>query len=258
MPVLTTVVRDVMVAALGASRHMAAECLGSASLYGRHHFELAETDMTRIGLPICRTILPKDISHLQPRATARQSLLAAMRGGQPPGPLLQSPPDSVILQLPQHLVRADRAANGFGRDMCVARRRAELGMPQKHLDHPNVCPGLQQMRGKAVAQGVQRGGLVDPSHMLGGREGSIQLAWRQGHDLGFAGKQPALRARFSPIISQQIKQPRREHCFAIFVVLALIHMDQHPVTVDVRDLEIADFRCPQTSTIADPQGSTVF
>ena len=159
MPVLTTVVRDVMVAALGASRHMAAECRGSASLYGRHYFELAETDMTRIGLPICRTILPKDISHLQPRATARQSLLAAMRGGQPPGPLLQSPPDSVILQLPQHLVRADRAANGFGRDMCIARCRTELGMPQKHLDHPYVRSRFEQMRRKTVPHRMGRDGL---------------------------------------------------------------------------------------------------
>ena len=45
MPVLALIVRDVMVAALGARRHMPAERLGSAGLYRRHHFELAQTDM---------------------------------------------------------------------------------------------------------------------------------------------------------------------------------------------------------------------
>ena len=114
MPVLATVVCDMMVPALGASRHMPAECFGSAGFYRRHHFELAETDMTRIGLPICRTILPKDISYLQ------------LWARQPPGPLLQSPPDSVILQLLQHLIRADGAPDCLGRNMGVARRRAEL------------------------------------------------------------------------------------------------------------------------------------
>lgn len=155
-----------MVAAFGASRHMPAERLGSAGFNRRHHLQLAVTDMTSIGPPTCRTIPPKDICDLQ--AWARQ----------PPGPSLQSPPDGVFLQLLQHLGGADGATNGFGRDMGVARRRAELGMTQKHLDHPDIRSCLQQVRGKAVAQGVQSGGRVDPGYVPGRGERAVQLARR--------------------------------------------------------------------------------
>ena len=92
MPVLATVVSNVLMVALGAGRHMPAERLGSASLYRRHYLELAEADMPRVGPSICGTMVPKDVCDLQPWAR------------QPPGPLLQSPPDGVILQLLQHLV----------------------------------------------------------------------------------------------------------------------------------------------------------
>ena len=104
--------------AFGAGSDMPPERFGSAGLYRRHHLQLAETDMTGIGPPICRPIVPKDVSDLQ------------LRARQPPEPLLQSSPDGVILQLLQHLIGADGAANGLSRDMRVARCRAELGMSQ--------------------------------------------------------------------------------------------------------------------------------
>lgn len=161
-----------MVAAFGASRHMPAESFGSAGFNRRHHLELAETDMTRIGPPPRGAIVPKDICDLQPWAR------------QPPGPLLQPSPDGVILQLLQHLIRADSAANGFGRDMRVARRCAKLGMAQKNLDNPDIRSGLEQVRGEAVAQGVvqgvaqavQGGWFIDPGHMLGRGKRPVQLA----------------------------------------------------------------------------------
>lgn len=99
VPVLARVIGDVMVAAFGTPRHMPAEHLGPAGLYSRHQLELAETDMTRIGPAICGTIVPKDVSDLQP--WARQT----------PEPLLQSPPNGVVLQLFQHLIRADGPAD---------------------------------------------------------------------------------------------------------------------------------------------------
>ncbi len=95
---------------------MPTERFGSAGFNCRHHLELAETDVTRIGPPICGTMVPKDVCDLQP--WARQS----------PEPLLQSSPDGVILQLLQHLIRADGSADGLGGDMRITRRRAELGM----------------------------------------------------------------------------------------------------------------------------------
>ena len=58
--------------ALCAGRHMPAERLGSAGLNGGHHFELTETDMTRIGPPPRRAVHAKDVSYLQLRALTRE------------------------------------------------------------------------------------------------------------------------------------------------------------------------------------------
>ena len=65
MPILAGVVGDVLMAALGAGRHMPAERLGSAGLNGGHHFELAEADMSAIGLPPRRAMGAEDVSNLQ-------------------------------------------------------------------------------------------------------------------------------------------------------------------------------------------------
>jgi hypothetical protein len=62
--VFARVIGDVLMAALGARRHMAAECLGSAGLNRRHNFELAEADMSFIGLPPRRTMVTENVSDL--------------------------------------------------------------------------------------------------------------------------------------------------------------------------------------------------
>lgn len=143
---------------------MPSERLGPARLYRRHHLELAEADMTRVSPSICGTMVPKDVGDLQRWAR------------QPPEPLLQSSPDGVILQLLEHLIRADGPAYSLGRNMRVARCRAELGMSQEHLNHPHVRSGLKQMRCKAVAQGVQSSGFVDPVMCLA--DVNARFSWR--------------------------------------------------------------------------------
>ena len=55
-----------MVAALGAARHMPAKRFGSAGFNRRHHLELGQADMPRIGLPPRRTVSSEDASDLQP------------------------------------------------------------------------------------------------------------------------------------------------------------------------------------------------
>tara|TARA_R110002126_G_scaffold225277_2_gene370098 strand:- start:446 stop:652 length:207 start_codon:yes stop_codon:yes gene_type:complete len=65
MAVLARVVGDVLMIALCAGRYMPAERLGSAGLNGGHHFELTETDMTRISPPPRRAVHAKDVSYLQ-------------------------------------------------------------------------------------------------------------------------------------------------------------------------------------------------
>ena len=53
-----------MVAVL-ANGDVAAECCGSAALNGRHHFELAEADMTGMGLTPGSAMVAEDVRDLQ-------------------------------------------------------------------------------------------------------------------------------------------------------------------------------------------------
>lgn len=65
MPVLAGIIGDVLMVALSASGHMPAERLGPASFYRRHHFELVQTDMPRIGPSPRRTMGAENVSDLQ-------------------------------------------------------------------------------------------------------------------------------------------------------------------------------------------------
>jgi hypothetical protein len=83
----------------------------------------------------------------------------------------------------QHLIRSDTSvfdvqrlegfegagcvADGFGGNVGIARRGAQLGVAQQNLDHPHIDVRFQQMRGKAMSQSVQRGRLGKPNHVLG-------------------------------------------------------------------------------------------
>jgi len=56
-----------LVIAFGASRHMPAECLGSAGFYRRHSFKLAEADMPSIGPSPRGAVCAENISNFQLR-----------------------------------------------------------------------------------------------------------------------------------------------------------------------------------------------
>src|SRR5678815_313620 len=65
MPVTAAVIGDLRVQAVLAAHDMAAESRRAAALDRRHHLQLAETDMTGIGLPPCRAMVAEDIRDLQ-------------------------------------------------------------------------------------------------------------------------------------------------------------------------------------------------
>ena len=113
-------------------------------------------------------------------------------------------------------------------------------MPEQDLNDPDIGVRFQEMRGEAVPQRVQRCGFADPGHVFGRGEGAVELPRRDRVDPGFAGKQPALRPRLAPVGAQELQQPGRQHDLAVLLPLALFDMDQHPVTVDVADLEVTD------------------
>src|ERR1700726_3837235 len=65
MPVTAAVVGNGGVTPALTALDMAAEGRGAAALDRRHYLQLAETDMTGIGLPPCRAMVAEDIRDLQ-------------------------------------------------------------------------------------------------------------------------------------------------------------------------------------------------
>ena len=65
MPVTAAVIGDLRVQAVLAAHDMAAERRRAAALDRRHYLQLAEADVTGIGLPPCRAMVAEDIRDLQ-------------------------------------------------------------------------------------------------------------------------------------------------------------------------------------------------
>src|SRR5712675_1035050 len=65
MPVTAAVIGDLRVQAVLAAHDMAAESHRAAALDRRHHLQLAETDVTCIGLPPSRSMVAENIRDLQ-------------------------------------------------------------------------------------------------------------------------------------------------------------------------------------------------
>jgi hypothetical protein len=63
------VIGDLRVQAVLAAHDMAAESHRAAALDRRHHLQLAETDVTCIGLPPSRSMVAEDIRDLQGRTS---------------------------------------------------------------------------------------------------------------------------------------------------------------------------------------------
>ena len=57
---------------------------------------------------------------------------------------------------------AGRAGDQARGDMCIARRRRQVGMAEQRLNDANVDASLQEMGGETVPQRMRGDGLVDP------------------------------------------------------------------------------------------------
>src|SRR6516164_2994345 len=63
-----------------------------------------------------------------------------------------------------------------------------------------------------------------------------------GKQPGLAGRHPALLARDAPPVAQQLEKVGRENDIPILLPLALLDPDEHPVTIDIGELERYDLR----------------
>ena len=99
----------------------------------------------------------------------------------------------------------------------------------------------------------RRHALLDPGRLCGGVAGAIELARRHRlHGVRPGNSQPCGRAARHQV-AQQFEQTRRKHHVAVLAAFALLDADEHPLAVDVGDLERDDLGGAQARAIGHAQ-----
>src|ERR1035437_825843 len=120
---------------------------------------------------------------------------------------------------------------------------SELGMAEQNLDGAQVGAGFQHMSCETMPQAVRRYVLGDAG-TLGGLVHSLPDDLLRNGDIG----PPALHRAWekiglglhpAPVLAQSLQQLRGQHYVAVAAPLALTHMNDHALAVDVGDLEMA-------------------
>src|SRR6185503_10221976 len=124
-------------------------------------------------------------------------------------------------------------------------------MAQQYLNRPHIHSRLQQMRGKAVTQGMKTDGLGDPCRFLRVFEGPLEQRWMQRALCAVPWKQPRSWTRLLPIGSQRLQKRWTQHHVAVLVPLAPLHAQDHALTVNVGHLEVQDLAQSQTRSVRD-------
>src|SRR3974377_127383 len=136
-------------------------------------------------------------------------------------------------------------------------------MSKKNLDYPNIGLLLQEMGGEAVPQRMNADTLGNAGTPRCQANDPVELARTRmlpavaGKQPGLTGRHPALLARDAPPLMQYLKQDRRENDVSILLALALLNPDEHPVTIDIGELERDDLRGSQAGGISQAQDRPV-
>ena len=88
------------------------------------------------------------------------------------------------------------------------------------------------------------------------RTTALNVFWREVGDRGLAGAgrgTPRAGALELPVRSQQLQGPFGQGHLAVFAPFASSDPDQHPLRVDVRDLQLRPFRQAQSTGLDHPQ-----
>src|SRR6476646_8850812 len=115
------------------------------------------------------------------------------------------------------------------------------------------------MGGEAVPQRMNADTLGDAGTPRCQANDPMQLACTRmlpavaGKQPGLTGRHPALLARNAPPFVQYLKQDGRENDIPILLALALLDADEHPVTIDIGELERYDLRGSQAGGISQAQ-----
>ena len=178
-----------------AAFDVAAQGCRSAALNRRHDLQLAEAHMAGMGRTPRRSVVAEDVCHLDRRPRHR--------------------PRSAGHQ--QKVERTRHFAERADGDASVKRRRVELFMSEQNLDDPDIGLLFQEMRGKAVPQGMNADTFGNAGTPCCQANDPVELACTRmlpavaGKQPGLTGRHPALLARNAPPFVQYLEQHGREN-----------------------------------------------
>ena len=114
----------------------------------------------------------------------------------------------------------------------------------------STCPPNGAVRQRSIADtfgnaGTPRCQANDPVELARTR----MLPAVAGKQPGLSGRHPSLLARDPPPVAQQLKKIGRENDIPILLTLALLDPDDHPVTIDIGELERHDLRGSQAGGV---------
>jgi hypothetical protein len=122
---------------------------------------------------------------------------------------------------------------------------------QEDLQDADVGAPLQQMGGKAVAQGVH-GDLLGQTRLPDDLPQHLAHYRRADGALGVMSREEilSLRPGFPVVLAQQVQEALCQHDVAILLSFPGADMDAHPLAVNIDDAQSADFGDPETGRIS--------
>src|SRR5260370_37278048 len=135
-------------------------------------------------------------------------------------------------------------------------------MPQQHLDSTQIRARFQQMRGKAVAQGVRMHTVRKAGPP---RSSFASMVDHLGSDGLIAGMTTLAReqpyARFSsqpvPVLPEFVEQPGAEQYIAVFAAFTALDVDHHALAVDVTNFQACEFGTAESGGVERHQQSAM-
>ena len=224
-----------------AQVHVSAEDLGSADFDGTHGRPLLRAEGVRLSINLADGA--EDVRHLEARPPFSPC------GRSRPLRMHVPLPEDLAFLCPEQVERTLGSANVPETHLGVAGRRLDRSVSEQPLDGANVCARLQEMRGESVpkrmgcytlAEAALDNDLMQDALDSSRRDRAARdYSWEQLGSIGAT--DPAVRP-------QNLEQSLAEHHVAVLRPLALMDMDEHPLAVDVGDLEGTGLRdakpCP--------------
>ena len=126
-------------------------------------------------------------------------------------------------------------------------------MPEQNLDSAQIGAGLQQMGRPTVAERMRGDSFADASPTRGLATCNPDRLVRNGLFRSAPGiaawKQVGLGLAPTPVFPQSFQQRRTQRQVTIFAALAFHHADDHPLAIDVADLETREFGASHAGSV---------